>query len=79
MKVETQSQRHTGRRSLWTPGGTPITQTLTHDQSAQIRTVDIGELGRAKAARSEGRTFDSATGLHSATRLHNTKEQPARR
>ena len=51
-----------------------------HDQLRRIPAPEIEDLGWSKAlelvkvARSEGRRFDSATRLHSATWLHKAKE-----
>ena len=73
MKVESRSLKHTGKRGLGTTAGTPITPMSIRDQWKQIPAAEIGELGRAEAAGSEGRPFDRATGLHSATRLHTAK------
>jgi hypothetical protein len=55
-----------------------------HDHLPQIPAPEIEELGwsnaleLAKVARSEGRRFDSATRLHSATWLHKAKESTKR-
>jgi hypothetical protein len=73
MKVENRSWKHTGKRGLGTTAGTPITPMSIRDRWKQIPAAEIGGLGRAKAAGSEGRPFERATGLHCATRLHTAR------